>query len=83
MSENVKQLTNDLSAEDLSQISDELNLQLAKELSQLYPIHWIVWHNSVKELELILNSSEKVRKVLNSVIRQLSDIDLPIDAFIA
>lgn len=57
MTSNVEKSAEGLSSEELSQTNDEL---MAKQLSALYPIHWNVWTNCVKQLELILNSSQKV-----------------------
>lgn len=41
---------------DLTPQSQETSEQLVNRLSGLYPIHWLVWHNSVKQLEKLLTS---------------------------
>ena len=53
MSSNDILLDNESTAED-----EESSQELVDKLSAAYPIHWLVWHNSVKQLERILTTKD-------------------------
>jgi hypothetical protein len=57
MSSNLKQSTDN---KKVIELSPELSSELSSELSQLYPIHWMVWHNDCHQLEQFIKSHTNV-----------------------